>query len=385
MKKYLKATIEEQINRGLILKKKIPYPLKYHELSKLSEGCERIIDENIRYLRYLIQEIETDTPNFRYILREFRTSTRNIELVESFGISALYYQTPELGYFNKLIFKINQEIKLPISPPSVACISTNYYYFHPFTDVIFVPLGESEFLLHLPDLFHEIAHAVISKREDNLKLKELNEKYKEIISIITKHYQKLITEKIRVSGPEEIKIIIQHIHQQWKNYWIDEFLSDLFALYTLGPAFARAHLHLVTKKSKNIFAFSAILPQTHPSDDSRMKMLLIGLNILGLKKEAEVIQSKWKEMPFADVSRPIQEYQYAYPEDLMKNIASLFLDGLKKSNFKIYTSGKNEEGNQNNIVKLLNEAWEYFWENPDEFRKWEEKKIEELKRYYLSI
>jgi hypothetical protein len=384
LKKYLKATIEEQINRGLILKKMIPYPLIYHELSKLSEGCERIIDENIRYLRYLRQEIETDNPNLRYILREFRTSTRNIELVESFGISALYYQTPELGYFNKLIFKINQEIKLPISPPSVACISTNYYYFHPFTDVIFVPLGESEFLLHLPDLFHEIGHAVISKREDNLKLKELNEKYKEIINIITKHYQKLITEKIRESGPEEIKLIIQHVHQQWKNYWIDEFLSDLFALYTLGPAFARAHLHLVTKRSKDIFAFSAILPQTHPSDDSRMKMLLIGLNIIGFKQEAEVIHSKWKEMPFSGVSRPIQEYQYAYPENLMENIASLFLEGLRKSNFAIITD-KNEEQNQKTIIILLNDAWKYFWDEPHEFRLWEEKSIGELKRNYLGI
>jgi hypothetical protein len=57
---------------------------------------------------------------------------------------------------------------------------------------------------------------------------------------------------------------------------------------------------------------------------------------------------------------------------------------LFPSNFAIITD-KNEEQNQKTIIILLNDAWKYFWDKPDEFRHWEEKSIGELKRYYLGI
>jgi hypothetical protein len=361
------------------------HPLKFPELSSLSVRCEKIIDENIQNLNYLLHELENrNNENIRDIIRGFRNCTRQIELVESFGISALYHQTPGVGYLNKIIFQIHNEINLPINHPSVACISTSYYYYHPFTEVIFVPLGESEFLLHLPDVFHEIGHAVLSKKEDVLRLKTLNEKYIQIVNVITEHYRKILIEKSRESGPKEIPLIIQHIHQQWKYSWINEFLSDLFALYTLGPAFASAHLHLVTKKSKNVYEFSPKLRQEHPSDDSRMKMLITGLNFLGFTQEAKDIKSKWEAMPFVATLGPVPEYHYAYPDELMEDIALLFLDGLRESGFQIVNPTKLANLSDQSIIKLLNDAWAFFWKNPTEFRKWEEERIKELKKRLLS-
>jgi len=386
MKGYFKAIILEQIDRGLCLKKLIPHPLKYAELSSLADRCGRIIDDTIEQLKFLLEELgkreENDT---RDIFRGIRRSAQNIELVEYFGISALYYQTPEIGYLNKLVFRIHQEINLPLTPPSVACISTKYYYFHPFTNVVFVPVGESSFLLHLPDLFHEIGHEVLFNMENELRLKKVNDSYFMAIQRITGYYQELLTKKMRETGPPTIPMIVAHIHSQWKTYWINEFFSDLFALYTLGAAYAWSHLHLATKKSENAYEFSPILPQSHPSDDSRMRMLAIGLNKLGFKDEAASILFKWNNMPFVVNTQPVVEYQYAYPNDLMNEIAELFLTGLKESQFSIVSSEKLEKPNPDSIVNLLNEAWNLFWDCPDKFREWEENTIQKLKASFELI
>jgi len=380
MKEYLKAVVNEQINRGLSLKKIIPHPLKYAELEPLADRCSRILDDDIRRLGYLLQELDRrDENDTRDIYRSLRVCVREIVTVEYFGVSALYYETPEIGYLNKLIRKIHREINLPLTPPAVTCISEEYYYFYPFTNVIFVPVGEANFLLHLPDLFHEIGHEVLFNKENELRLKKLKERYDEAISKITNYYQKLLTRKNRETGPSGIPRLIRLIHSQWKVGWINEFFCDLFALYTLGPAYAWAHFHLTSKISDDIYEFSFIFPRSHPSDDARMKILTMGLNRLGFEDEATAILSKWNAMPFITATQPAPEYQYAYPNDLLKDVAFLFLEGLKESNFSIVSPEKLEKLDQNSIVKLLNDAWVLFWEKTNTFRDWEEERIQKLK------
>jgi hypothetical protein len=376
MKEYLKAMILEQINRGFYLKKLIPHPLQYSVLEPLAERCSKIIDDNIRDLKYLIKELENrNEDDLRDIYRTFIACVRQIEIVESYGIPALYYVTQEIGYLNKLIFKIHQEINLPLTPPSVACISTNYYYIHPFTNVIFVPLGESDFLLHLPDVFHEIGHEVFYNKENELKLREVNKCCCEAINTITKYYNELYIRKSRETGPSKIPKIIVYFHSQWKNYWVEEFFGDLFACYTVGPAYAWSHFHLTAKRAEDAFSFD----QKHPSDDSRMKMLIMGLRKLGFENEASNLLLKWNNLPFIANMEPETEYQYAYPTDLMEKVSNLFLEGLRRSNFSIVSPEKLENLDQSSIIKLLNEAWKVFWNNPLTFRDWEEKTIERLK------
>jgi hypothetical protein len=338
-----------------------------------------IIDTNIEQLKFLSEELEKrDENDIRDLFREIRVCARAIELVEYFGISALRFESQDIGYLNNLIFKIHKEIKLPLNPPSVACISTKYYYFHPFTNVIFVPVGESRFLLHLPDVFHEIGHEVLSEKENELSLREISESYQTAIRTITGYYDRLMKKKRRETGPRAIPANIAHIHYQWKTYWINEFFCDLFALYTIGPAYAWAHLHLTTKKSENVYEFSLILPRSHPSDDARMKMLSIAMRKMGLGNKASAILSRWNEIPLVANTEPVTEYQYAYPDDLMNEVADLFLDSLKAAGFSP-VSEKDIENDDNSIVSVLNRAWTLFWEDPEAFTGWEEQTVQKLK------
>lgn len=379
MKDYLKAIILEQINRALSLKKIIPHPLDYAELGSLAERCNSIINSNIQQLEMELRELERRSDDIRDIFRRVRVCIREIMAVEYFGVSPLYYVTTETGYLNKLIYKIHKEINLPFNPPAVTGLSTEYYKFNSFTNVIFVPVGEFDFLLHLPDVFHEIGHEVLFNRFNDLRLKKLNEKYAEAIGKFTIYYQEFLLKKTRETGPRDFLRLIKLIHLQWKKGWIEEFFCDLFALYTLGPAYAWSHFHLTSKISKSVYEFSYIFPQTHPSDDARMKMLILGLNLLGFEDEATEILSKWNAVPFITATQPVPEYQYAYPKELLEEVAYLLLEGLKESGFLIISPEKLKKLDQNSIVKLLNDAWTLFWKKGDEFRVWEEENIKKLK------
>lgn len=119
-----------------------------------------MLDEHISILQSLRDDISLNNTNERHAWRVSRDVIRNIEVLEKYGTSALYYKSEEVGFLNRPIFRIHNEINLPLEPSSVACLSTNYYYTVRFVNVIFVPLSEPDFLLHLPDLNHGMGHYV---------------------------------------------------------------------------------------------------------------------------------------------------------------------------------------------------------------------------------
>jgi hypothetical protein len=376
MKGYLEGIIKEQIDRGKYLRSLIPFPLPYPEIASLASNCTRIIDENVSELNGLLEYLSRDEENLDYVYRRFRDCVRYLQLVEYYGVSALcYHKSPHMEYLNKLIFKIPQEINLPLPSPAVACISNSYYYISPFTNVIFVPIGESNFLLHLPDVFHEIGHEVLYHKEGELRIQKIQESYNDAIRRITEYYSRLLTIKVREIGPSTIPQTIIQIHSKWKNYWMDEIFADLFACYTLGPAYVWAHLHLVTKTSEDVYTIN----MKHPSDDSRMKILLIGLKKLGFINEATKIEAQWQRMPFIVDIYPVNEYQYAYPEELLNEIAEIVLHGIRQSGFFIISPSNLSKLQSDSIIKLLNNAWTQFWVDPIGFRQWEEASIKQLK------
>lgn len=110
-----------------------------------------------------------------------------------------------------------------------------------------------------------------------------------------------------------------------------------------------------------------------------MRMLVIGMRLVGFEDEAKTIWSKWKNMPLTTGTQPVVEYQYAYPEELMTEVAPAILQGIKDSGFAIVLPKRLNELNEKSVIKLLNEAWDLFWKEPNGFRSWEEKKILYLK------
>src|SRR5436309_6826071 len=142
----------------------------------------------------------------------------------------------------------------------------------------------------MPDLYHEIGHCVLENMKSELRLKSLLDNYDRSFSRITEHYTLLLKSKRREFGPEETPIVIERIHSRWKT-WMIEFFCDLFALYTVGPAYAWSHLHLTMKHCVDIHELSPFEQDEHPSDESRMRILLGGLRHLATDEASHYINA----------------------------------------------------------------------------------------------
>lgn len=374
MNTYLIAIITETIERAEYLKTKIKLPLEYPELTGLANRCIKILNDQIFYLKKII-EAQDEYPE-RSAWRNTRDCIRNIEMIEKWGIPALYYQKKDVGILNKITFSIHQEINLPLEPPPVSILSTDYYYTAPVVDVIFVPLSESGFLLHLSDLYHEIGHYV-SNYKTEMKLEKIGKVYLDAYEEIFEVFEKSIAKRSRERGPEKTLLQLKNFLNNWE-YWLEEFFCDLFAIYLLGPAYAWSHLHLVTKKNLNIYHLDVMSEQTHPADEARIQIMLDGLKLLGFDSACGEIESKWREVMKAWGDPPI-EYLDAYPRYLLTKIANQILGGMKETGFTIISPEILANDNSNAIRAILNEAWENFWKlEPHEFREWEIKKLKEL-------
>jgi hypothetical protein len=380
---YIDALIVEQTNRIMTLKGFIALPLKSSYLGQLSERCNTILESQLRVLFELRTQLREPYCDIRQVHRKVRGIIKNISVVESYGISSLRFQTEEVDFLNGVTFEISNRISLPLIPPSVSCLSTEYFYFEPVTRVIYVPQAEPYFLLHLPDLYHEIGHYVLSSSLDGYPTERLliiANAMQEVFSEITQHFSEQIENANLNPGPKEIPMILNRIHAGWKS-WLHEFLCDLFAIFTLGPAYAWSHLHLVAKTSDNVYQCSWLQPEDHPADEARMKLMLKGLKLTGFKNDVEEIQTKWLQLT-RTLDSPDAYYQFAYAEHLLNILSEKFLAAMKTAGFVIFTPNQLNNSGNNDISIILNNAWTAFWRlDPEEYREWEKAQIETLKNW----
>jgi hypothetical protein len=382
LKDYLSALVSEQVNRIVRLKSMIPLPAKSPYSNQLAERCARLLDEKATELKSLMGQLTGSNSDFRRIHRKIRMIVKDISVVEYYGISSLQYQSSEVDFLNAIVFKVSDEISLPITPPSVSCLSTDYFYFEPMTRVIYLPLAESDFLLHMPDIYHEIGHSVLIASSEDFPAPRLGlilGGMDLVNSKIGGYFRALILEQSNRAGPREIPLILSRVYNNWKG-WLSEFLSDLFATFTLGPAFAWAHLHLVAKTAEDIYQTSWLSTESHPANEARMRLMLHGLRLTGFGREADEILTRWREMT-TGLDQPDAYYSHAYPDSLLEEIARTFLAALKAAGIVIASPEMLRDPDESETVRvLLNKAWAVFWSPESDYRNWEVLQIEKLKR-----
>jgi len=379
---YLDHLIVEQKCRALTLKDLIETPVKSSYLLQLVERCTSLLNAEIAALDGLRHSLYDETTDIRQIRRKIRMIIKQISVVESYGIPSLRFQSPEVDFLNVLVFDISEEIGLPIAAPSVGCLSTDYFYFEPITRVIYVPLAESDFLLHLPDLFHEIGHNLLfasSESNPGIKLRPLAQATDKMSPMIADYFRDLIRRSQMRAGPREVSMVLERAHANWKD-WLTEFLSDLFAVYTLGPAFVWSNYHLVAKVSDNAYQSSWFSSNPHPANEARMRLMLHAAGLIGFSKEKELIGERWTDLK-AELDSPDAYYDMAYPDTLLQEIATIFLASLKQCGVSIVSPETLAGRSPQSVRSVLNNAWTVFWKTtPEEYRKWETQQLFDLKQ-----
>lgn len=367
---YLAPALLQARERARILKAKVPTPVSAPELIPLQRLCEERLDGVIRTLDYLKDDPEiTQEDNIRERIRLFRRTMADLSRVETSGILALSRPHADDIFLNRVVFQVHQQIRYPIPPPCVACISTKYFFINTSLHLLQVPPAESDFLLHLPDLYHELGHPLIAL-QDTPKVESFQAELARFLQIVFNHFEKERVANIRSTGPRDHIGQALDIYERFWTRWATEMFCDLFGLYTAGPCYAWAHFHLTAKNEGDPFDVSFGRVMSHPPDQARMESLLYGLDLLGMNDIQKKIKTAWDGLISATGCIEPPMYRRACPKTLLEQAAVHALEGTKKIGCQIFQP----QGSATFSV-LLNSAWDKFWTMPDRYHEWERQQI----------
>jgi hypothetical protein len=227
-----------------------------------------------------------------------------------------------------------------------------------------VPLKEGWFLLHLPDLYHELAHFILEE-ENNPVTEPFRTAHVSAANVATGHLAALMSKPTR--GPKTIQQNLLVWTACWMGAWSTELFCDLFGTLAVGPAYGWAHLHLCAKHGGDPFHVESSPDSTHPPDEARMSVILEALAHLEYSVEAADIESKWKELSACSGHKTNADYQQCFPRNVLAQFAKQALAGYRAMNCRCSAKASGCR-----VHDLLNHAWSEFWRAPAAFAKWEQ-------------
>lgn len=374
MLNYINGAIKEAIGKGRVLKSKIPNARELGiYFAALATTATTEIDQIIYELDYLYNDADYNDPlNIRHKFLKFKQLSGKLSDIENVVNAAMSRKSSDDEFVNKLVYQICSEINYPLQSPVASCLSQKYYHIYPYYNLICIPLLESEFVLHIPDIYHELGHPLLTI--DNPKIESFQNNLGYFNVEVKKHFDEEIKRRELNKTASSDFDSIYVWKDSWLENWSTELFCDLFAVYTLGPAYAWSNLHMCTKMSWEVYKIPTFQKTTHPPDEARMKAIFIGLRLIGFNDIADEIQKKWDEFKSIIKQKAPSDFSIATPEKLLKLAAEFCLTGTKLIGCEIAKTASTDKVNN-----LLNNSWKQFWKEPDNFYEWEKKTVLDFK------
>jgi len=372
---YLKGSISQSQERVRQLSQIVQeqYPREYDGLRQI---CLARLDSISQAYDQLDQEsvVDTDLQTPRRI-RKMKRINEELILTESVGVFALSRARKDDDFLNRLITDICRDIGYPLIFPTVSQMSQGYFHIYPDFNLLCMPLIEGRFLLHLPDIYHELCHPFRHERNLQLpRLRPFHEAFEGCLFAAVEYFKERAVEADRLRSPPGKLFQLQLWQTCWVKYWMEEMFCDLFGVMTLGPAYGWAHFHLCVERGGDPFETPMALSSSHPADAARMKAILQMLSILGFDSDAGRIAKAWKEFEDLTGATPSPEYRQCYADGLLKRIVTVANDGIAKIGVNIAAPSS-----MKTTVSLLNDAWARFWREPAGYAEWESSAIAALR------
>jgi hypothetical protein len=306
-------------------------------------------------------------------IRVFKRLVEQLNTVEGVGVFALNRVNPADTALNRLITEISTEINYPLINPVVSHMSQDYFHIYSDFNLLCLPLIESQFLLHMPDIYHELCHP-LHRNLDLPNLEPYARAFKASLFGMVAHFHREALAADRLRNQEARMFQIQLWRTCWVKYWMEELFCDLFGVLAVGPAYAWAHYHLCIKRGSDPFATPLMREMSHPADDARMRSMLCMLRSLRVfDSDADTIERAWREFVDAMAYRTTAEYHLCYPDAQIDAITRAAKGGVEGIGILTATSGTNAR-----VRNSLNEAWRIFWNAPDGFLAWEMDEVGKL-------
>lgn len=375
MKDYFSGSIKQHQERCSRLLERIPrkLPREFHALAqKCGDELRKLHDT----LSWMLKDPKMQLPDYQpERLRHFRRIVKHLNFLETTAITVLARHNEDDLFLNRLIEHIRSEANLPLLPPIVSSLSQEYFHIFTNLNLLFVPLSEGDFLLHLPDLYHELAHPLVAERYDRRVLPfqaALSQTLDLVLEYISDEQAK---EQRKNRPPQRIAFYLYLWQQSWLE-WATEFYCDLFAICTVGPAFAWSHIFLCTKYGNNLFDVPTTNMISHPADDARMKVMLYALRQLGYEDEADKVSAKWEELIAISGVKADAEYRRCFPEHLLQEIAITAVQGVQAIGCLVANPTLSAP-----VYNILNEAWTEFHKDPLQYTNWERLAVQRLRDF----
>lgn len=379
MMDYLDGAIAEALIKARTLKAKIPG--SSHILSDfeaLATRAESEIDGVIGQLEMLYEEpAYRDPANLKQKVSLYRQIVGGLSILENVVVAAIARSHVDDAYVNRLVRAICREIGYPVQKPVASCLSQSYYHIYSGYNLLCMPLLESDFLLHIPDIYHELCHPLI--QIDNPKLQRFQLELGRFNVFVKRHFAAQIDHYELNKSRKDMVEMLYIWRDCWIEKWSVEFFCDLFGVYTLGPAYAWSNLHLCLKISTDVYDVPHFAVTSHPPDEARMQALFHALTLMGYGDDCALIRQKWTEFKTTMQLTKQPEYDLAVPDLFLEQIAVSALEAVKTLPCRLATPT-----NKGSIAVMLNEAWDVFWKSPSDFPVWEQQTVNTFKANLLT-
>ena len=372
MDAYLNAALADLQERIRQLKGMIP-PNLGREVASLERTCRDRLDRAVAECLELGEPALWTHPQHRTIrMRRYRRLVGDIAWIESTGINALQRWQASDDRLNGLIERIAREIHFPLPSPVVACLAQSHYEIDTKLGLLVVPPADGIFLLHLPDVYHELCHLLLEEESD-ARLAPLQEAYVRALGAARSYLrEELRIESNQTRRPESFKLELRAWIDSWRG-WMLELFCDAFAAATLGPAFAWSHLHLTAKSDAEVFAVPKLLPTSHPCAAARMELVLHVLQLGGFAADVARIRLRWVELVDSIGAGESPSYGRCYPQDILRRIAQEARTATHSIGCVLADPNAAKP-----IERVFSLAWDQFWEAPSEFANWEARTARDL-------
>lgn len=267
-------------------------------------------------------------------------------------------------FLTRVVREVCREFHYPEEAPICAAMSSQYYCAAIEMNLILVPHGEATHLLGWADLYHELAHFVVSRNESTVLTP--------LLDLVSNHFARAIDEGTRLGWPPSAIDELRHFRDLWLGDWIVEFACDVFATFATGFSFAWANLRLCARMSTDVFG----TVKSHPADAARTHAILEMLALISDGNEQEFIEDRWGELVGTIGAVEPQSFRTAYPKSLLGDLAKQAKQSFEGLGLKPYTP------KDDHIADLLNEAWKHFQAHPESFARWEGAQVEELRKKF---
>jgi hypothetical protein len=372
---YFQGTLPQLVERARFLKGRIPrgLPRDYDGLTRTCEHWLEALIDQFRALQSMPPSTSVAVEQVR--LRQFRRAVADLNHIETRAIAALQHahNNDDDHHANRLLFAICQEIRFPILTPTVSTLSSGYFSIDPKLNLMFIPPAEGNFILHLPDLYHELGHPLLTHRNHPV-LDRLRKRFLICTEAVHDHFAgQRATDGTRRS-PRGFRADLDIWEVYWITYWLTEFFCDLFATYTVGPAYAWSHLHLCMKQGGDAYELPGTMRlATHPADASRMDLVLRALRLGGFHSEASQISLRWQEALRHGQTEPGANYPHCYPDALLELVCARACEGFSDIGCR---QARLDTGDP--IHSVLNRSWARFWQDPSGYHAWEKGEVGRL-------